>query len=204
MSTLGTRWSALQDRLQDSIADMSPRDRALLGGLVAFGVLGVIGLGLWGMNRTLSGLEGRVADREDQLELVRTLARDLAEASTTAEAVEGRIRASQGLDFSSEMEQAAQKVGITEQLKSVRKRSESADGTLQETIYEVKLSGVDQEQLARVLWEVEGTGKPARVRSLKVKTRARAEERSLDVDMDVATYQVLAAEAAPAAAGEEG
>ncbi len=195
MSTIGTRLSALQDRVQDTIADMNPRDRTMLGGLLAFGTVVVLGGGFWWMQSTLAGLEARVSDRQDQLHMVGLLASDHNEAKTKAEEIKTKLAQYQTQDFSSFMEQAAKEVGVGEQLSSVRKKSESTNDRLQELVYSVKLTKLQQDQLVKVLHAVEASGYPVKVRTFKAKTRTSKGEKSIDVDMEVATYKVVADDA---------
>ena len=199
MSTITTRVAALQDRLQDAIADMNPRDRNLLGGLVVFGFLVLMGGGYWWMDSTLSGVKSRLSDREDQLHMVKLLASDHLEGQAKAEEIRSTLERYQSQDFASFMEQAAQKGGIGDKLSSVRKKSESTNNQLQELVYSIKLSDLQQDQLVSLLYEVEATGYPVKVRTFKAKTRSRKGEKSLDVDIEVATYKVIADES-----GEEG
>jgi type II secretory pathway component PulM len=193
MSTLATRAAALQDRLQDAVADMNPRDRNLLGGLVVFAFIVVLGGGYWWMDSTLSGIKSRLSDREDQLRMVQLLASDHLEGKTKAEEIRSTLERYQSQDFSSFMEQAAQKVGVSDKLSSVRRKSESTNNQLQELVYSVKLSDLQQDELVSMLYEVEASGYPVNVRSFKAKTRSRKGEKSINVDMEVATYKVLAA-----------
>ncbi len=195
MSTIGTRLSALQDRVQDTIADMNPRDRTMLGGLLAFGTVVVLGGGFWWMQSTLAALEARVSDRQDQLHMVGLLASDHNEAKTKAEEIKTKLAQYQTQDFSSFMEQAAKEVGVGEQLSSVRKKSESTNDRLQELVYSVKLTKLQQDQLVKVLHAVEASGYPVKVRTFKAKTRTSKGEKSIDVDMEVATYKVVADDA---------
>ncbi len=192
MSSISTRISALQDRIQDAIADMNPRDRNLLGGLVIFGTVLLLGGGFYSMRSSLDSLETRVDDRRDQLRMIGLLAADHAEGEAKAEEIRTTLERYQSQDFSSFMEQAAQKVGVGEQLSSVRKKSESTNDRLQELVYSVKLSKLQQDQLVKILHEVEASGYPVKVRSFKAKTRTSKGEKSLDVDMEVATYKVVA------------
>ena len=49
MSTLSSKVAAFQDQVQDTLADMKPRDRALFIGLVLFAMLALAGGTIWWM-----------------------------------------------------------------------------------------------------------------------------------------------------------
>ena len=191
MSTLSTKVGAIQDRIQDALADMKPRDRALLLGLVLFVIVMVFAPSIWWMRSGLQTLEDQVADREDTLRRIEILAAENAEAEAEFVALSARLAAKADVDISSFMEKAADKVQIREKLDSVRKTTETDDGILQEAVYAVKLSDVSQQELANFLAEVEGSDMPMRIRSFKAKLRKRKGESTLHVDMDISSYKVV-------------
>jgi len=191
MSTLSTKVGALQDRIQDALADMKSRDRALLLGLVLFTIVMVFAPSVWWMSSGVKTLEAQLADREDTLRRIEILAAENAEAEAEFVALSERLAAKADVDISSFMEKAADKVQIREKLDSVRKTTETDDGILQEAVYAVKLSDVSQQELANFLAEVEGSDMPMRIRSFKAKLRKRKGESTLHVDMDIASYKVV-------------
>ena len=191
MSTLSTQVGALQDRIQDALADMKPRDRALLLGLVLFTIVIVFAPSIWWMRSGVQSLEEQVADREDTLRRIEILAAENAEAEAEFVALSARLAAKADVDISSFMEKAADKVQIREKLESVRKTTETDDGILQEAVYAVKLADVSQQELANFLAEVEGSDMPMRIRSFKAKLRKRKGETTLHVDMDISSYKVV-------------
>ena len=73
MSAVSTRIAALQERLHDLLASMSPRDRMLFLGLVAAAILAVVGGSIYTMSSRLSALEGRIETRQENLQQVRLL-----------------------------------------------------------------------------------------------------------------------------------
>ena len=191
MSTLSTKVGAIQDRIQDALADMKPRDRALLLVLVLFVIVMVFAPSIWWMRSGLQTLEDQVADREDTLRRIEILAAENADAEAEFVALSARLAAKADVDISSFMEKAADKVQIREKLDSVRKTTETDDGILQEAVYAVKLSDVSQQELANFLAEVEGSDMPMRIRSFKAKLRKRKGESTLHVDMDISSYKVV-------------
>ena len=192
MSTLTTRVAALQDQIQDALADMKPRDRALFIGLVLFVMITVAGGSVWWMRSSVNSLETKVADRTDTLRRIQILAEDHAEAQAEFDALAARLAAQADVDVSSFMEKAADKVQIRDKLDSVRKTTETDDGIVQEALYAMKLSNVSQQDVANFLAEVEGSDMPLRIRSFKSRKRKRKGEITLQVDMDISGYKVVA------------
>ncbi len=192
MSTLSARVSAVQDRVQDALADMKPRDRALFIGLVLFAMVAVVAGSIWWMRSSIQELEGRVADREDTLRRIEILAAENAAAEAEIDALSLKLASKADVDVSSFMEKAADKVQIRDKLDSVRKSTETDDGIVRESVYAVKLSDLSQRELANFLAEVEGSDMPLRIRSFKVRIRKRKEDTTLQVDMDISAFKVVA------------
>lgn len=191
MSALKLKVSALSDRVQDSLADMNPRDRATLLGLVAFACLVVLGGSIWWMRGSLRGLEGRLEDREDALRRVRILASEHAEAGEQAAAIEANIQQYANTDLSTFLEQAAQRAKVGDKLEQVKERSTSMNGTLEEKLFAVRLSQLEQTQLNSFLYHAETQGYPLQIKGMKIKTRKRDGGVLLDVEMDVSAYRVV-------------
>ncbi len=192
MSTLSARVSAVQDRVQDALADMKPRDRALFIGLVLFAMVAVVAGSIWWMRSSIQELEGRVVDREDTLRRIEILAAENAAAEAEIDALSQKLASKADVDVSSFMEKAADKVQIRDKLDSVRKSTETDDGIVRESVYAVKLSDLSQRELANFLAEVEGSDMPLRIRSFKVRIRKRKEDTTLQVDMDISAFKVVA------------
>ena len=211
MSAIGTRVAALQERLQDLLASMSPRDRSLFIGMVTALIFAVVFGSVYAMNRSLSSLDQRIDDREQTLQLVTVMAEEYQASSAQVEQIEAELRRHAGTDLSAFLEQSAEKTGIKAQLDAVKEKSTAEEGSLQEKLYAVSLSDLETSQLASFLVEIETAGFPMKIRSLKVKTRGRAGEKKLRVDMDVSAFKLLETEpdpgtdpAADPAAGDEG
>ena len=56
----------------------------------------------------------------------------------------------------------------------------------------MKLTHLSQQELADFVAEVEGSDMPLRIRSFKSRTRKRKGEITLQVDMDISGYKVVA------------
>ncbi len=191
MSTLTTRLRGLLDRIQDLLADMSPRDRALLLGLVGLSLVGAFGGALWWMSSTLSDLETRISDREDTLAAVQLAAAEYEVAADEAKAIEEQLKKHAGTDLSSYLEKAATTAKVKDKLKSVREKSSAVDGNIEEKLHTVSLNELTLDELTEFLYEVETSGYPLRIKTFRVKTRTRRGETSLNVDMDISAFQII-------------
>ncbi len=188
---IADRVQSVQDRFFDLLAGMTQRDRRLFLGLIAFFGMVFVGVGLWWMSSTLGVVEGKIADREEKLHLIRVLAVDHSEASSKAEEIEEALRANADTDMSSFLEQAAKKTGIEDKLSQVKEKSTATDGVVEERVYAVKLDKVELTELTSFLYEIETAQYPLRVHVFKAKSRKQGEGRVLNVDLDIASYKVL-------------
>lgn len=201
MSTLSTRLDALRDRAQDALADMSPRDRGLLLGLVVASALAIVGGGMWWMNGTIKDLESRVESRADSLHMLKVMAAEHESAIGQSDEIKAKLKEHAGTDMSSFLEQAAKNSGVADRLNQVREKSVTTNGVLEEKLYAVALSQLSTDEMSNFLFEVETSGYPLQIRNFKVKSRTRKGEKTLNVDMDIAAFRVIEDETD---AGEEG
>jgi type II secretory pathway component PulM len=197
MTGLKIKLLALIDRAQDSLADMSPRDRATLLGLVGFACFVLVGGSIWWMRGSLSALEGRLEDRNEALRRVNLLAADHAEAGVAAAEIEASIQQHASTSLSTFLEQAAQRAKVGDKLEQVKERSTSVTGTLEEKLFSVRLSQLQQAELNAFLYHAETQGYPLQIKGMKIKTRKKEGDVLLDVEMDVSAYSVTSATVEP-------
>lgn len=195
--SLKERLAPLTERAREQFSAMGERDRRLvLGGLVLLLLL-LVGGSIFQMKRALDARQTRLTERTEALRRLRLIRADMAEAETKAAEIRARIEAKSGTDVSAFLEQVAQKANVADRLDSVRQKSTTESDTLAETIFAVKLSRLTQDELATFLYEMESDGYPLQVRLLTVKARKRADETTLNVDMEVTAYRLLASAEAP-------
>jgi type II secretory pathway component PulM len=184
------RLDDILDRIQDVLADMTPRDRTLLLGLTVALLLGIVVGSSYMMKRTLDTLEARVNDRAKDVEYVYTTAQDYADAQANLEVLEADLRKTSAVDLSAFLEQAAQKASI-DSPDSVREKSSTTEGNLEEKQFTVTLNDISQQQLAEFLYEAEASGYPLKIRTTKVKTRTKKDEKLLQVNMDISAFRAV-------------
>ena len=191
MSAVSTRIAALQERLQDLLASMSPRDRMLFLGLVAAAILAVVGGSIYTMSSRLSALEGRIETRQENLQQVRLLTAEYSASKEKYDEIVAELRKNSSTDLSTFLEKSAEKAQIKEKLDAVKEKTTSSTDVLEEKLYAVSLSQLEQEELANFLYEIETAGFPMQIKTLKIKNASRRGEKTLRVDMDIATYRLI-------------
>jgi hypothetical protein len=184
------RLDAVLDWVQDLLADMTPRDRSLLLGLTFALLLGIVGGASYVMKHSLDTLQGRVMDRAKDVQFVYDTAQQYADAQANLQVLEADLAKTSGVDLSAFLEQAAQKASI-DSPDSVREKSTTQEGNLEEKLYSVTLVDISQQQLAEFLYEAEAAGYPLKIRTMKVKTRMKKDEKLLQVNMDMSAFKIV-------------
>lgn len=186
------------ERLQEIVSGLSARDRKLLAALAAGALLAVLLGGTMALTGSLRRQRSLLDERETQLTQLTALTADHASALAQIEAIEARIGEHEGTDLQAFLEQAGKAVGISDRLNAVKEKSTTQEGTLEDKLYTVTLSKLTVAEYANFLFEVEAAGYPLKIRSTRVKRRARGEEITLDVDMDISAFRIVE----PATQGE--
>lgn len=192
MERLRNTWNSGIERLQEILGGLSPRDRALLLGLVSFALIVLIGGGVYTMNGAIASQRSRLADRSKALsEVTAEAAAHTARASDLAE-IEQQIRDHASTNLQAFLEQAGNRVGISDRLDAVREKSTTTDQDLEDKLYTVTLSNLTLEEYSSFLYEIETAGYPLKIRSTKVRSRSRgADPKTLMVDMDISAFRLV-------------
>jgi type II secretory pathway component PulM len=184
------RLENLLDRIQDVLADMTPRDRALLLGLTIAVLLAIVVGSSYAMKQSLETLEARVNARASDVQSVYVTAQEYADAQANLQVLEADLEKTSAVDLSAFLEQAAQKASI-DSPDSVREKGSTTEGNLEEKQFTVTLNDISLQQLAEFLYEAEASGYPLKIRTTKVKTRTKKEEKLLQVNMDISAYRAV-------------
>ena len=184
------RIEVILDRIQDVLADMTPRDRTLLLGLTIAVLIALVAGSSYAMKSSLDTLETRVNDRANDVQYVYATAQEYADAQANLEVLEADLRKTSAVDLSAFLEQAAQKASI-DSPDSVREKASTIDGNLEEKQFTVTLNDISLQQLSEFLYEAEASGYPLKIRTTKVKTRTKKEEKLLQVNMDISAFRAV-------------
>ena len=120
MTALRVRFTAIQARVEGILDGMSPRDRSLLLGLVAFFSIVVVLGGAWTMTGKLASLEKTRDTRIEDLNYVNRTLAEYQEAEIELGRIEKEMASFEGQDLSSFLEKAADAAEIRDRLDSVR------------------------------------------------------------------------------------
>jgi type II secretory pathway component PulM len=184
------RIEELLDRIQDVLADMTPRDRMLLLGLTIALLVAIVVGSSYAMKKSLDTLEARVNERANDVQYVYATAQEYADAQANLQVLEADLQKTSAVDLSAFLEQAAQKASI-DSPDSVREKSSTTEGNLEEKQFTVTLNDISQQQLAEFLYEAEASGYPLKIRTTKVKTRTKKDEKLLQVNMDISAFRAV-------------
>ena len=184
------RIEVILDRIQDVLADMTPRDRMLLLGLTIALLVAIVAGSSYAMKKSLDTLEGRVKERANDVQFVYTTAQEYADAQANLQVLEADLQKTSSVDLSAFLEQAAQKASI-DSPDSVREKSSTTEGNLEEKQFTVTLNDISLQQLSEFLYEAEASGYPLKIRTTKVKTRTKKDEKLLQVNMDISAFRAV-------------
>lgn len=190
MPPIRERFRDVLERVSEVLEGLTPRDRALLLGLIGAVVLAVVGGVAWSMNRSLNRAEQGLADQQQKLQLVRELGAAHAADAETVREIEDRIRQHQGTDLPAFMEQAAGRAGVGDRLEGVREKGSTIEGDLEDKLYTVTLTGLSTSDLANVLYEIETAGYPLNIRESSIRSRSRAGEKALTVEFEISAFRL--------------
>lgn len=199
MSQLREKIREQLERASETLEGLTPRDRALLLGLIGAAVLAIVGGVAWTMSRSLGRAEAALADRQQKLQLVRELAASHAADAETAREIEDRIGQHKGTDLPAFMEQAAGRAQLADRLEGVREKGVTTTGDIEDRLYTVTLTNLSTSDLGNILYEIETAGYPLRIRESTIRTRGRGDEKLLTVTLDVSAFSLI-----ESGAGEEG
>ena len=172
------------------VADMSPRDRKLFMGLVVAAYAGALGFVLWFGGSLVSDARSRVDIRDTALSRLRLLETQYMADAARVEEIEGILRESANQDFQSYVEKAAAKTGVTQNLKAVREKGMTQEGTLQVKTYSVEIDKVTLQQLTDFLYEVEAGGFPLRIEQSRFKASGTAGAKLMNASFEVNAYRL--------------
>ena len=179
------------ERFGDLLSGLSPRDRALLLGMLAALVLAVlVGVGL-GLSRSLKSQRALLDDRQTQLSQVTALTASHTDNVAKIAAIETQIKEHEDTNLQAFLEKAGKNAGISDRLNAVREKSTTTEGRLEDKLYNVTFSNLTLSEYSNFLYEIEAVGYPLKIRSVKVRRRARADQVTLDVDMDISAFRVV-------------
>jgi type II secretory pathway component PulM len=187
-------------RFGELAATMSPRDRRLFVGLVVFLCGSVLAGAWWYLERSVASLDSRIIDREDKLDILDEMVAEFQAASETAGRIEEKLTEYAGQDLSAFIEATAKTTGIQQNLKGVREKGTSTEGSLERREYTVELDRVSLQQVTDFLYAIETSGYPLKIANAKFKTLTWGGQKVLQATFEVNAYSLPEAVAPSGAA----
>ena len=192
MERLRNAWNSGIERIQEMLGGLKPRDRLLLLGLMSFALFALVVGSAVAMNRAITSQRNLLEDRQKALSDVTAMAAAHAGRASDLSDIEGQIKEHGSTDLQSFLAQAANSVGISDRLDSVRPKSTTPDQDLEDDLYSVALSNLTLEEYANFLYEIESAGYPLKIRTTKVRVRSHGTDpKTLMVDMDISAFRLV-------------
>lgn len=178
---LATQWDA-----------MTPRDRKLLLGLVAFFAVVGLGLTLFFLKGLIDDRAQRVQDAQDTLDLLTAMASEYETANRKLTAGEADIAKYGDKPMSAYLEEVARETALSENLTAVNEQSTEVVGKLKQTRYKVELKKVPFEKNYGIdfVHEIESSGYPLRVDLARFKTVMVSGDKQVDLTLELTRFQL--------------
>ena len=191
MSTLSSRSAHIKEKLRDSLASMTPRDRTLLLGVaIFFTLVGLIGSSVFILG-TLQGLQEEITTTKSNISSLEEAQQSLNDAKQNLQELEEKISKYKTTDLSAFLSKSAQNAGIKEKvIDRVREKNSVNMGDLIQKSYSVPLKELTLSQFSDFLFEIETAEYPFEIQTCSIRTRKRKGEIKLRVELDILAYQL--------------
>lgn len=178
--------------VERQLESMSPRDRKLLAGLVAFVCTAFLVGTWWTLSGILAARAADVRDANQKLAQIRVLQGELAEANATLEAQQARIQQSASQPVGAWVEKLATDAGVLGELRNVNETSAEVVGGLKQTHYKIELKKSQYDPMLAFLYGLESSGYPAQVELASIKTASGGKDKGkvYDLTLDVVVYSL--------------
>jgi general secretion pathway protein M len=179
--------SAWLARLRAAYEGLSPRERWLVLGVGALVAVALVLFGVVGpVLRAGSAASTRVANAEQELELVKRLRREYDEVHGRLASVEERIRSGPRGEIFTTLEKLASE--STVKIDSMEPRTSPASDAYKETKVQVTLKGVTLAQLVNYLHRIDASPQVLSIKSLRIRTRKDKPD-LLDATFSVSSFE---------------
>lgn len=177
-------------RFNGYVSDMSPRDRALFLGLTLSLYGGLLLGSLWLGSSILGDLRSRSSARESVATRLEAMESELKANSAKAAEIETVLRENANQDLPSFVEKAALKLSLGSNLKAVKAKGTTSIGNIEEKSFNIELDKISLGQLTELLFEMETTGYPLRIRTTRLKTVGPPGQRLLSGTLEVSRFKL--------------
>ena len=191
MSRLSKSTAQTRERIRDSLASMTPRDRILLLGTFFFVFCLVTGFGFFSLRKSLNEMEQSITQTKNNTQELQRQGAQLAEIREEQSALEEKIEKQKSTDLSAFLSKSSQKANIKERvLDRVKEKTSQNLGLLTQKSYDVPLRELSLADFSSFLYEIETADYPFEIQNCSIRTRRRGEEKKLRVELDIVTYHL--------------
>lgn len=178
--------------VERQLETLSPRDRKLGGGLVAFLALLLVGGLWWTLSGILSDQAEHVRTSNEKLAQIQALQAEHTAAAETLASQETRIRQFADQPVGAWIERLAQENGVATELRAVNETSAETVGSLRQTHYKVELKAAQYDAMLDFLYALETGGYPARVENTTIRATTAGRDRGkvYDLSLELVAYTV--------------
>ena len=177
----------LLNRLRIQLQALTPRERILLGAVGLLAIVSVIIFGVIGpVLSARTAAVARVAAAEQELEAVRRLRLEYANANAALAGVEQRIQQGPAGNLLTTLETLARNASV--KVDSMEPQAAATSERYRETKVQVVLKGATLAQTVAYLHNLEGAPQPLSIKNLRLRTRSDNPE-LLDVTFTVSSFE---------------
>lgn len=179
----------LRAAIEGQLEAMSPRDRFLLSGLVAFFSLVFAALLIWVVRGAVEDKASRLRSAKDDLEIIQATADQYDIAEQKIARAKERLGQFQNQPASAYFETVARTTGVIDSLTVNQLGSDVTDG-MRQTNFRVELRRVPPQNAIGFVHQVETSGYPANVTVARFKASGAPGAKVIDLTLELVAYQM--------------
>jgi hypothetical protein len=191
---------ALSKKVEDLLAALnrlSRREKFMVGGLALCLVIFVVTLVSLLVSSSLGAMERRIVAKSTRLQTVIDMRQQYEEAKRREEEVKKLIQRGRNIDLVATLGNLEKQLGVSIEDLQTRTPGVNPELGIEEVKVEVNIPRITIDRLVELLEEIERKSKTIAVRVIHVRNNFR-EPTQLDVNMTVATFQLMKEHAGPA------
>lgn len=178
------------DRIRGFLSGLTPRDRMLLGVMVAAISIAVGWFVLGAMEKSQKNLKSQLASAQQAQAQINLLMGRYTEIAGDVAGLDARLEQGKGFSPASWLEQTGNTMKISDKIKSIQERGTEKRDFFQAQKVEVVIDDIDLKSLVDLLHTIQEAPQAMRIRDVRVKTDRKARE-NLDIRMEIAVLKPL-------------
>jgi len=179
----------LSGAVQAQLDSLSPRDRKLLAGLIAFLGLLFVGFVALTLRGRLEDKASRVVTAKQSLEAMQELQQEYVVDSKRVDQATERLEEFGDKPLSAYVEETARRVDASDELSVSKQQSENQSG-FEQTRYKVDLRRVPLDAALQVIYDLETSGYPLEVDSAELRSIHVKDQTMVRVTLEITAYSL--------------